>query len=244
MRNMPKCAIRRVFFIFIVLATTARSFSQNLECDYKIERTGEGKYKIQVNNFDSLETGETCFLSWMNTGKGKPDGELLVYDEMGRKRRLAIYESGIRVGTHYEWYKTGEVYSITNWETDLYFNSKCFYQSGKIKSTAINGNRDNAIYTSYYENGQIESVTNSFLDPEKTYYQNGNLKSVKSKQQFTEWYSNGKVKLTGSLDFGFTRIGKWRYYDDKGKLVRELFYEKDNPSRYDNERGYKTEKKY
>ena len=237
------------FVLLIVILTTYNLYAQDLklDCDYKIEKVGERKYKTQVNNFDSLQTGETCFLSWMNTGTGKPDGELLVFDEKGRKRRLAVYKSGIRVGTHYEWYETGELYDTTIWETNMFFNSKGYYKSGKIKHTATNGNRESAVYTSYYENGQIESITDYSAHIEKTYYENGQIKTDISdtKKTYTEWYSNGKIKLTGALDEGgFTRIGKWSYYDDKGKLIRELFYETNNPSWYGNEKGFKTEKRY
>jgi len=241
---MLKYPIKQIVIVVLFLAKTTGIFSQDLPCSYKIEKTGEGKYKIQVKNFDSLQAGETCFLSWMNTGKGKPDGELLVYDEAGRKRRLAVYKSGIRVGTHYDWYKTGEIHCATNWETDLYFNSKCFYPSGKIEGTAVNSNRDNAVYTSYYESGQIKSVTTSSPDSEKNYYENGQVKSDKSAVVYMEWYRDGKIKVTGSLEGGFTRTGKWSCYDDKGKLVRELFYEKNTTSWYGDERGFKTEKKY
>ncbi|HEY8969067.1 MAG TPA: hypothetical protein VIM64_08235 [Puia sp.] len=120
----------KILFACGALFLSVGSFAQESGCDFKIEKIGEGKYRTRVNNFDSLEMGETCFLSFMNTGKGKPDGELLVYDEMGRKRRSARYKAGIRVGTHYEWYKTGEIYDITNWETDTFFNSKSYYRSG------------------------------------------------------------------------------------------------------------------
>jgi antitoxin component YwqK of YwqJK toxin-antitoxin module len=218
-----------------------------LQCDYKIEKISEGKFKTAVIGFDSLSKMESCFLSWMNTGKGKPDGELLVYDENGKKRRLAIYKGGIRVGKHLEWYSTGEFYSETNWETDLYFNSRSYFKSGKIESTAVNGNRDNAVYTEYYENGKINSETSYTPPIEKTYYDNGQIKSDKSatKKTYTEWHSNGRIKLTGSLDERvWGRIGKWSYYDEKGKLVRELFYKPNNEGWYGTDKGYYKEVKY
>jgi len=59
--NMLKCPFKQILFIFLILAKTTGLFSQDLKCDYKIEKIGDGKYKIQVKNFDSLEAGETCF---------------------------------------------------------------------------------------------------------------------------------------------------------------------------------------
>ena len=79
----------------------------------------------------------------------------------------------------------------------MYFTSKAYYKSGKIESTAINGNRDNAVYNSYYENGQTKSVTSYAPEIEKTYSENGQIKSDKSdsKKTYTEWHNNGKIKL-------------------------------------------------
>ena len=71
----------KIVFACGALLLSIGSFAQEPGCDFKIEKIGEGKYRTRVNNFDSLEMGETCFLSFMNTGKGKPAGELLVYDE-------------------------------------------------------------------------------------------------------------------------------------------------------------------
>ncbi|HET6256188.1 MAG TPA: hypothetical protein VFE32_19075 [Puia sp.] len=231
----------------ISLLSSNQLLSQKPDCNWEIQKTGDGKYLIRVNNYDSLTRGETCFLGWMNTAKDKPDGELVVYDEAGRKRRTAIYQSGARTGRHYEWYKTGELYSITNWETDEYFNDSTFYPSGKLQSTAVNGNRSNALYSEWYENGQVEFVEDDAAHTEKTYFQNGQPKTDRSNGTYTEWYANGRVKLTGHLDSQnqMMRIGKWSYYDEKGKLTRELIYdEKYNASWYGNEKGYKKEIKY
>jgi len=183
---------RQIIYVLLIAIGSAKNLpAQDFkpDCDFKIEKTGERKYKIQVNNFDSLQMGETCFLSWMNTGKEKPDGELLVFDEKGRKRRLAVYKSGIRVGTHYEWYDTGELYDTTIWETNMFFNSKGYYKSGKIKTYRHKWYRENAVYTSYYENGQIESITDYSAQVDKTYYENGQIKTDKSgtKKTYTEW---------------------------------------------------------
>ena len=231
----------------LLFAIKAYGQDTNLECDYKIEKTAVDKYKTTVKGFDSLSRMESCFLGWMNTGKSKPNGELLVYDENGKKRRLAIYKGGIRVGKHLEWYSTGELFSETIWETDLYFTTKAYYKSGKISHTAVNGNRDNAVYTDYYENGKVKSVTNYAEHFEKNYYEMGQIKSEKidNKRTYKEWYQNGKVKVTGLLDEGaFGRIGKWLFYDDKGKLVRELIYKENNSGWYGTDEGYSKEIKH
>jgi len=239
----------KMILLTLLFFLTFKLYAQDGQSDsnYKIEKISDGKFKTIISGFDSLSRMECCFLGWMNSGKGKPDGELLVYDENGKKRRLAIYRGGIRVGKHLEWYATGELGSETIWETDLYFNSKSYFKSGKILATAVNGNRDNAVYTSYYENGKVESVTDYSAHIQKTYYDNGQVKTDKSdtKKTYTEWHRNGKVKLTGSLEEGaWGRIGKWSYYDEKGKLIRELFYEANNIGWYGVDKGFSKEIKY
>ena len=239
--------MRHILFILFLLTLNLNAQETNPECDYKIEKTSEGKYRTKVIGFDSLSRMESCFLGWMNTGKGKPNGTLLVFDENGKKRRLAIYKGGIRTGKHLEWYPTSELYSETIWETDLYFTTKAYYKTGKISHTSVNGNRDNAIYTDYYENGKVKSLINSAERFEKNYYETGQTKSEKfdSKRKYKEWHPNGKVKVTGSLDEGaFGRVGKWLFYDDKGKLVRELIYEENNSRWYGTDDGYSKEIKH
>ncbi|MCX6317689.1 MAG: hypothetical protein NTW29_10380 [Bacteroidetes bacterium] len=234
------------FILLLLLVITQQLHAQDeaLPCDYKIEKISEGQYKIQVSGFDSLNTMESCFLGWMNTGKGKPDGKLFVYDEHGNKRRMAIYKGGIRTGKHLEWYATGELSGEIVWETDLYFHSTDYYKSGKIRARAVNGNRENAVYTSYYENGKIENETNEAQRIERSYYETGQLKMerMELRRTYKEWHANGKLKITGSLgEGGWTRTGKWLYYDKNGKLIRELWYKEENESWYGGEEGFYKE---
>lgn len=239
--------MKLILFSLLLLAINLDAQNTNPECDYKIEKLSEGIYKTKVIGFDSLSRTESCFLGWMNTGKDKPDGELLVYDENGKKRRLAIYKNGIRVGKHFEWYATGELYSETIWDTDLYFTAKAYYKSGKTSHTSVNGNRENAVYTDYYENGKLKSIASFAEHFEKNYYETGQIKSEKldSKKTYQEWHSNGKVKMTGLLnEDAYERIGKWLFYNDKGQLVRELIYKENNKGWYGTDEGYFKEIKH
>src|SRR5215510_16447011 len=119
--------MKLVFAILLWMTINAPAQNSKTNCDYKIEKIADGQYKTTITHYDSLDASENCFKAWMNSGRGKPDGQLIVLDENGKKRRLAIYKGGIRVGKHLEWYSTGELYSETNWETDMYFNSKRYY---------------------------------------------------------------------------------------------------------------------
>ncbi|MFH0896096.1 MAG: hypothetical protein V2A54_16810 [Bacteroidota bacterium] len=213
-----------LIFLFLPIISFSQKETNFFECDFPIEKVNDSTYKIIVANFDSLHAAETCFLGWMNTGRSKPNGILYVYDENGVKRRNAIYRSGIRVGTHLMWYSTGELESETTWESDKYFTEKAYYKSGKIKFTAENGNRDNAVYKTYYENGQLEHLDD--LSGEKTWYENGTPKTDRNtnSNEYKEWFINGQLKVKGELQNGCTRIGKWKYFNEKGKLIKKEKY--------------------
>jgi len=236
--------------LLLFLATPLLAFAQDAtslwDIDYPIEKINETTYKVQVTNFDSLHTSETTFLSFMNTGKNKPNGTLLVFDENGAKRRKAIYENGVRVGKHQRWYDTGELYSETTWKSGKCHSSEGFYKSGKIKHTGDYEDPDNSVYKSYYENGQLKSGTDWSNNSDKSWYENGNPKSERNSKSniYKEWHENGQIKTEGKTQRGWNRIGTWKYYNEAGELTRELTYKDGNVSWYGDEKGYDSEKKY
>jgi len=91
----------------------------------------------------------------------------------------------------------------------------------------------------YYENGQ-KRVEGSYNAEGKKdgkwiyWYENGNKWSegyfsegLDDKKR-TTWHENGKLHFTGKLDKG-KRIGIWKFYDENGKMTKELDYDKENP---------------
>ena len=226
----------------------AQEVDFKLDCDFTITKLTDTTFSIQVEDYDSLISSESCFLSWINKAKAKPNGKLYFFDENGKKRMMSIYSNGVRTGTHLEWYSTGELSCETIWETDIYFTSKSYYKSGKISGTAENGNRQNAIYKSFFENGQIKSLNDFSGFGDKFWYENGKLKLElnKLKNTYKEWYPNGQLKVKGKLINGWFRIGKWIYYNENGSRTRKLIYSKNrkNVSWYGDENGFDKEKRY
>ena len=128
-----------------------------------------------------------------------------------------------------------------------YFNSKGYYKSGKTKNISENGNRPDAVYKSFFENGQLQSLNDWANTGDQTWYVDGQMKSFRdvSESTYTEWYAKGKIKLTGKLEAFMVRTGTWKYYDESGKLIRELIYEDPIKARaYFEEAGSTEEKKY
>jgi len=238
--------------ITLLLLFPFLAFSQEnnvpIDCNYKIEKINDSVSKVQVINYDSLILGETCYINWINSGADKPDGTLYIYDENGKKRRKATYYKGEKVGKHIIWYPTGEIEITITWITDDTYNWEEYYVSGKIKEIILNGNLDNEVSKKYYENGQLESIADWSNDGLKTWYKNGkpNYERNTKLNYFKSWFENGQLNVYGKLKNGRQRIGKWSYYDESGKLVRELFYDDsiNNTSWYGNEVGYVKEIKY
>lgn len=241
---MKRVVFSILFFSLIPLVGQ----SQNIRSAYELKELGVNKHQYKVNDFDSLSITRTSFLDWLNSdNNNKLDGEITVVDKAGNKRISATFQSGTKLGVEYYWYKSGKLECERHWEPDQSYHSKTYYESGNIKSTAIHGNRKDAVYTAYYENGHMESLYDYSAQIEKTWYKNGQVHSDRSfkDKKYTEWYPNGTIKLTGSLNAaGWSRVGKWSYFDANGKLTRELFYDNDNGALFSDESGWVNEKTY
>jgi antitoxin component YwqK of YwqJK toxin-antitoxin module len=91
----------------------------------------------------------------------------------------------------------------------------------------------------YYESGQKRVEGHYNADGKKDgrwvyWYENGNKWSEGyfseglDDRKRTTWHENGQLHFTGKLDKG-ERIGVWRFYDENGKMTKELDYDKENP---------------
>lgn len=189
-------------------------FGQQLVCDFPIEQISKDEFKLQLTDFDSLTSNETCFLFWLANRKEKPDGKLYIYDENGSKREMLIFQNNNRIGTHLGWYATGELEWESNWKDDELVDSKFFYKTGTIKSEYISVNLSKSTRTRYYENGQLKSVFNSKEDT------------------YSEWYPNGQLKTKGTVYNGYIKTGNWITYDENGQLIDEKIYTKEDMEWY------------
>ncbi|MEI6696648.1 MAG: hypothetical protein WCO13_11325 [Bacteroidota bacterium] len=89
-----------------------------------------------------------------------------------------------------------------------------FYPSYKLQMKGFSANMHREgkwIY--WYENGSPWS---------EGYYKNGENDSIRS-----VWYENGKKRYDG-LYLNGKEIGKWKFYDEKGQLAKEVDYDKNN----------------
>lgn len=101
-------------------------------------------------------------------------------------------------------------------ETRYIAKSVFYYETGqkRVEGHYDAGGKKDGKWTYWYENGNkwSEGYFTEGLDDKKR----------------TTWHENGKLHFSGELDMG-KRIGVWKFYDENGKLTKELDYDKENP---------------
>jgi antitoxin component YwqK of YwqJK toxin-antitoxin module len=87
-----------------------------------------------------------------------------------------------------------------------YFENK----QRKMEGTYINKLR-NGKWTAWYKNGKVWS---------EGFFKDGRSEGVR-----TVYYDNGVKYMVGSYDMD-QKVGKWQFYDNAGKLVKEVDFDK------------------
>ncbi|MFZ4401657.1 MAG: toxin-antitoxin system YwqK family antitoxin [Bacteroidales bacterium] len=177
------------------------------------------------------------------------------YYQSQKEMYKGSFENGIRSGKWTYWYETGKIFAETEaavsistqqWEilkpdqspymdkiykisvTEIYSNGSpyhviytkpgekmtteiFFYPSYKIQmlGTSINNQREGK-WSYWYENGNLWS---------EGYYKNAENDSIRS-----VWYENGNKRYEGLYRNG-KEAGKWKFYEEKGQLAKEVDYD-------------------
>ena len=143
-----------------------------------------------------------------------------------------------------EWYPDGSLKQRSDCTGDTNV-SISYYNSGSTKMKIVAYRDSNNLFLTdhyiaeYYENGQLIF---DIADPSapvqirRKYYSNGQkmweitLRYHFAYGPFTEWYANGQIRCKGTYSEirrgnSDVKDGKWSYYNESGKLVKEEFYE-------------------
>ncbi len=95
----------------------------------------------------------------------KLNGVYTEYYENGKKKSELTYEGGERNGPYISWFKSGQKSAEGTFKDGKeHGNTKCYHENGRM--SYLKGYGPNRINTTWYENGQKESVTK---------YKNGEL---------------------------------------------------------------------
>ena len=107
-----------------------------------------------------------------------------------------------------------------------------FYESGqKSMDGTIDNKKREGIWKIYYESGEVkeigEYVNNMRSGFWETYFEDGAKRGeivyAEDHGRYTEFYHSGKVFAEGPKA-GPRNVGRWRYYDESGLLLREGDY--------------------
>lgn len=145
------------------------------------------------------------------------------------------------------WHEDGKMRSenYCNGDTALHVE---YYRNGQIKQV-LKSHKDSTsnwmfehYMAEYYENGQLKHDPTNINGPRRNfrfYYESGKVsKEIKFQNDSTishcqEWYQTGGIKAEGQylleahlMNIGpVKKTGKWSYYNESGKIIKEEFYE-------------------
>jgi antitoxin component YwqK of YwqJK toxin-antitoxin module len=175
---------------------------------FKDKNTKDGEIFLNGEFIMYYEDG--TMLAKGNYVNTEMDGDIYFYNENGVLFNVINYTLGV-LKSKYEYFESGQIKSINNYENDLLNGEfKEYYESGKIK------------YHYYYKD-------NKHHGEGKTYYENGNLQAKgnliegKNDGLWQYFYENGTLKSMGNLIEG-KQDGLWKYHYDNASLAAEIVY--------------------
>jgi uncharacterized protein len=202
-----------------------------------IETFNEG-FKTELQTFFDNGNPE-IHLQWKN---GKRDGVWKKWYKSGKVKFDYMIKNGNHVGVTIMFFENGMPQYID--DRDKSGVTMEFYENGKLKKVwkYVNDSTKCASpegfeETLWRENGQLwlKTITNCGKQAVTWYYNDSTIAAKQTKRgmdlflvgKHTEWYRNGNLKIDGQYDENRANIktGIWKYYNEKGKLEREDYYE-------------------
>ncbi len=187
-----------------------------------------GKPEVHYQWKDQVRNGISK--RWYKSGK-------VMFDE--------IMINGEAVGIQISYYENGVPCYIKNskggFSYGFYENGRASSYSKYLDSTQCIGSTDGQETIEWHENGQLKSKSVDNCGKQKfTWYYNDSVKLGEGTQirmplfmvgTYREWYSNGRLKFekhfedADSQERANIKTGTWKFWDEKGKLLKEENYE-------------------
>ncbi|WP_460552975.1 toxin-antitoxin system YwqK family antitoxin [Ferruginibacter profundus] len=132
-----------------------------------------------------------------------PDGRQRTWHENGRLQSEKIFKAGVADGITRLWYSNGHLQYYADCRNNASSTpSLSFYENGMVKT------QENCINSGYDETGRLTYETVRLGNYSRSFdFSNG--------QQNNNLYKGKFDKI---------RIGKWKAYDDKGRIIYNVFY--------------------
>ena len=199
-----------------------------------------------VKNFDDKDVTELIILNHRNSQKGRiiknnifylkqyanvivqsdysliSDGDYISYYPNGVQYERGFNINGVREGAWMVWYSNGQLGNKLNFKhgkLDSLFVT--FFENGQVMF--IGNYKEDArtgLWKEYFENGKLKSEGCYCEDIHPVYVTHDNVDSLKN--EYPNLIDN-IIFLDYTLDF---KSGQWKYYNEKGMLIREEYYEK------------------
>ena len=183
---------------------------------------------------------------------GKSNGDMYFYFPNDTNKLLNIklpFVNGAITGTRYEYNRSNVLIEESQWKDDLYDGLvQSFYPQGNKKSVleykeGTVGKKGIAYYedgkTIYYQAEPIEESEKSVITyyyPDVTVSAKGFLLNGTFVDEYSTYYSNGKLKMKGQFNHEGNEIGQWTYYDWNGNIT--YIYSSENGKRHGDEIYY------
>jgi len=206
---------------------------------YKNELTSSKNYKNgkKDGNWSYYQNGKLKQIEhYIN---GKASGVSKSIRENGTLIYIRYYDNGKPIGEHKEYYESGKIKKVTTFINGKTTSIKNYYESGGLSATKLLLKNKKIQAKSFYDDGSIGSVAyiQNFkgwnpIGTVKHYHQNGKL-HYKVKYSYTKttrtkgYYVDGKRKFKGYKkmlehkgNYDMEPTGKWKYYNQNGKLQK------------------------
>lgn len=202
------------------------TFQNDEEIIVKIFASNNSQYLAIIAEMKQFYTSYLCH------------GKYLSYYQNGNIKTIEHYRKGVIVKKKMTGYETGELKSVSSYKSYREENIRGSYLQGKYYSYYENGQtmwkgrykKDGKVGTwiEYYEDGKLKSIGGFNEDIKPIVIRCENVRDLK--REYPELLSFD-FYMPYVLNF---KSGKWEYYDDMGKLIKEEFYEKGKENKKEN----------
>ncbi len=156
-------------------------------------------------------------------------------------KHKGYYQNGQLVSTYKNYYPNGQLERSFAASGTFKLIIESFYQNGIPKEYIEYRKGEVVKYIEYYPNGKMATYEEhekkkGYYIALRNYYTNGNMKSsleLLDRKKWTyyekEFFSSGKIKEEGPVQYNiiqydYQRNGKWKVYDESGKLIETKDY--------------------
>lgn len=220
---------KRIYFLLLLcfphyfLAGNLFSVAEMVDSVYGITYYEKYNHEVGGEEIRLDDYGEPC------------ENTVIDYYDDGNVLHRGTYVKGILV-TYKNFFPDGKIERKFKGLAGGRYSHESFYPSGVPKSKMVYYRKDVIFWNEFYENGQIEYTekynSRFLLLYRKTYTIEGKpltlfelVNKKKSIYSHKEYFENGLLSEEGGMVFSdeivdFKREGKWKIYDETGKLVR------------------------